>query len=70
MDTYIDSISPKFIKVTYKSDVLGEGLFWEGKSDGVDQISNIPAKMAAKNAIMTNEPCVYGMWIATPCNSL
>lgn len=65
-DTYIERITPKFIRVSYKSDVLGEGVFWEGKSEDIDEIANIPARMAAKNAIITNEPCVYGMWTATP----
>jgi hypothetical protein len=69
-DTYIDSISPKFVKVAYKSDVLGQGVFWEGRSGDIDQISNIPAKIAAKSAVATNKICVYGMWTATPTNSL
>ena len=39
------------ILVTIKNEILGDGLFWKGEDNEIDNIRNIPARiMASKTA--------------------
>lgn len=50
------------IIVTYKSEVLGQGIFWEGPSVRINEIRNIPARELAKEVIKDGQPRQVGMW--------
>jgi len=50
------------IRVEYSSDVLGNGVFWEGLEENVSEILNIPARRAAELVKKDGEPRRIGMW--------
>lgn len=54
------------VKVTYNSEILGNGVFWQGKENEVFKCRNIPAQMIAKKAFQTGEVQKIGMWVAEP----
>jgi len=43
------------IKVEVKNDILGNSVFWEGDSDDISQIRNIPAQVTAKKVAQDGE---------------
>ena len=53
-------------KVEYKSEVLGEGVFWEGASKDAGAIRNIPVRSIAKYLAKEGGGVKkYGMWTVT-----
>jgi len=52
------------IRIEVKNEILGDSVFWKGKSDCIHQIRNIPAQIAAKRLIKTGQTAKFGMWIA------
>lgn len=50
------------IKVEVKSEILGNGVFWEGHADRVQDICNIPARETAKLVAKDGVNRVCGMW--------
>lgn len=50
------------IRVEYKSEVLGDGVFWEGPATAVAEIHNIPARQTAQMVAKDGKARVYGMW--------
>jgi hypothetical protein len=50
------------IIVEYDSPVLGSGVFWEGDSSKIDEIRNLPAKLAAEEVVKDGKKRCYGMW--------
>ena len=50
------------IVVETKSDVVGNGVFWRGPADRIDEIRNIPARKAAKLVAEDGKKRVIGMW--------
>ena len=55
-----------YVKIEYKSDVLGEGVFWDDHNDYIEDISNSVAKVAAEQAVKLSSSVKLGMWTATP----
>jgi len=53
------------IKIEYKNEILGSGVFWEGDSKNIEDIPNYPARIAALRAIKLNKTYRFGMWIAS-----
>jgi len=53
------------IKVEVKNEILGNSIFWEGDSENINQIRNIPAKMLAKQVIKDGKTRKLGMWIVS-----
>lgn len=53
------------IKVEYKSEVLGDGVVWEGDSKNINQIINIPARQLAYRVAKDGVSRKVGMWIVT-----
>lgn len=70
--TYIDELlaelrgngrPPKMhIKVEFKNEILGDGVFWHGPVDQIDRIRNIPARETAKLVAKDGKKRVSGMW--------
>ena len=50
------------IRVETKSDVLGDGVFWEGPTSRVMEIRNIPARRLALLVATDGKPRASGMW--------
>jgi hypothetical protein len=50
------------IRVEYKSEVLGDGVFWEGPATAVAEIHNIPARETAQMVAEDGKARAYGMW--------
>lgn len=55
-----------YVKIEYRSDVLGCGIFWNDKSTNIQTIGNTPARLAAQHAIESKGEVIFGMWVATP----
>lgn len=53
------------IRVTYASEVLGSGTFWEGDALNIDLINNLPAKQVAHHVANDQIPRTFGMWRVT-----
>ena len=53
------------IKVEYKNDILGNGLFWEGDSSEIATIRNYPAKLLAREVVKDGATRKSGMWIVS-----
>lgn len=52
------------IRVTYDSEVLGSGVFWEGRADDIKEMRNIPARMLATRVAKHGGKEQLGMWTA------
>ncbi len=50
------------IRVETKSDVLGNGVFWEGPTSRVSEIRNIPARKLAHLVAADGKSRSAGMW--------
>lgn len=50
------------IEVTYDSEILGSGVFWEGTPDKIHEIRNIPARNLAQKVVNDGETRTSGMW--------
>jgi hypothetical protein len=50
------------IRVETASDVLGNGVFWEGPASRVNEIRNIPARKLAHLVATDGKPRASGMW--------
>lgn len=50
------------IRVSYTSEILGSGTFWEGEDNSVKEIRNISARKLAKKVVMDGETRELGMW--------
>ena len=50
------------IRVETKSDVLCDGVFWEGPADRVGEIRNIPSRQTAQLVAADGKPRACGMW--------
>lgn len=59
------------ITVSYKSDVFGSGVFWQGKDEDVNQIRNIPARKMAQELISAKlvDTITNGMWMVERSNA-
>lgn len=52
------------IRVTYRNDLLGSGVFWEGPADRIGDCRNIPARMLAEHVAANGGKKSSGMWTA------
>ena len=50
------------IVVETKSDVIGNGVFWRGPADRINEIRNIPARKTAELVAKDGKSRVCGMW--------
>ncbi len=50
------------IIVHYESEVLGNGVFWQGDESEISNIRNIPARMCAEAVVKERKPKKIGMW--------
>jgi hypothetical protein len=50
------------VRVSYNSEVLGKGIFWEGPSSKINLIRNIPARMVAEEVVKDGKTRETGMW--------
>jgi hypothetical protein len=50
------------IIVEYRSEILGNGEFWRGPEDRINEIRNIPARAAAAAVVADGKPKFIGMW--------
>jgi hypothetical protein len=50
------------IRVEVKNEFLGDSLFWEGDSNKVQEICNIPARETAKLVAKDGQTRKCGMW--------
>lgn len=48
--------------VTYQSEVLGNGQFWQGRVDEIEEIRNIPARDIAREVAKDGKTRTIGMW--------
>lgn len=48
--------------VEVKNDILGDGVFWRGPENLIEEIHNLPAKMLARTVVATGKPGQTGMW--------
>lgn len=53
------------IRVEVKNEILGDGIFWEGESDRISEIRNIPARKLAEKVIRDGQTRKDGMWIVS-----
>ena len=53
------------IIVTYKNEILGDGLFWKGPETEAHKIHNIPARMLAERVLLDGKTRQDGMWTVT-----
>lgn len=54
------------LRVRYGSSALGQGVFWHGPVERVEDINNLQARNLAKEAIAQGRSCKSGMWRAEP----
>jgi hypothetical protein len=52
----------KTVTVSYKSEILGEGIFWKGPEKDIKQIRNIPARRMAELVVVDGKTRNSGMW--------
>lgn len=52
----------RIVRVEYKSDVLGNAVFWEGTEDKINEIRNIPARRLAELVLVDGLQRKGGMW--------
>jgi hypothetical protein len=57
------------IEVSFKSDILGSGVFWEGSEKQISEIRNIPARMMAEQVVADGEERKDGMWTVRKINT-
>jgi hypothetical protein len=50
------------VRVTYESEVLGNGTFWQGDEKEIAAIRNIPARICAEAVVKERTPKKIGMW--------
>lgn len=55
-------VRPLLIRVEVKNEVLGDSVFWEGPTNQVHLIRNIPARMTAELVAKDGMARVCGMW--------
>lgn len=53
------------IKVEVKNEILGDSVFWEGNSDNISEIRNIPARMLAEKVAHDGITRKSGMWVVS-----
>jgi hypothetical protein len=53
------------IRVETESDVLGNGVFWEGPTSRISEIRNIPARKLAHLVATDGKSRSAGMWRAS-----
>lgn len=58
----VQVVKPARIRVEVKNEILGDGLFWEGAVENIQQIPNHPARETAKLVAQDGRPRVCGMW--------
>lgn len=50
------------IIVEVKNEILGNSEFWRGPEEKIQEIRNIPARMAAEQVVQDGKPRISGMW--------
>lgn len=50
------------IEVSYKSDVIGSGIFWSGPVGAISLIKNDVARQMARTVALSGKTVNYGMW--------
>ena len=50
------------IRVEVKNALLGNSVFWEGPSDRIGEIRNLPARLTAEEVALDGSARVCGMW--------
>lgn len=53
------------IKVEVKNKILGDSVFWEGDSQNIAEIRNIPARALAREVAEDGEQRRSGMWLVS-----
>jgi len=53
------------IQIEVKNEVLGDSIFWAGDSKDIEDIPNLPARIAAKSLLRTGQTYKFGMWVAS-----
>lgn len=57
------------LQVTYCSEVLGNGVFWEGPPDRIEEIHNVVAQDLAQRVLRSQRPQATGMWRVMPLDA-
>lgn len=55
-------VRPLRIRVEVKNEILGDSVFWEGPTNQIHMIRNIPARMTAELVAKDGKERVCGMW--------
>lgn len=50
------------IKVEVINDILGNSIFWQGDSENINDIGNIPAMLTAEKVVADGVDRKCGMW--------
>ena len=51
------------IRVDVESAILGNSTFWEGDSEDIEEIRNLPARITAKEVVKDGKKRKLGMWV-------
>jgi hypothetical protein len=54
------------VTVSYSSEVLGSGIFWEGEEKDLSNCRNYPAQALARSCFKDGKTHTGGMWKAEP----
>jgi len=53
------------LRVEVKNDILGDSVFWEGDSEDIKEIKNIPARVLAYKVSQDGKTLQSGMWLVS-----
>jgi hypothetical protein len=53
------------LKVEVKNAILGDSVFWEGPSEKLEDIRNIPARDLARQVAVDGQTRKSGMWVVS-----